>query len=100
MRKIFFLAIAMLVLFSCSKEELPVGVKEGKGTVWLSGGLMFCAEQIRMDCGDTLIVAEQMEIYAFKSGERVLVKYKETGAIETACNIGKNCELIEIEKTN
>ena len=91
-----------LLLFSCSKEkeELPAGIKQGKGTVWLSGGLMFCAEQIRMDSGDTLIVADQMEIYAFKSGERVLVRYKETKAIETGCNIGKDCEIIEIEKTN
>lgn len=99
MRNPLFLVIALLVLFSCSKEkeEIPALVKEGKGTVWLSGGLYFCAEQIRMDNGDTLIVADQMEIYAFKSGERILVKYEETEAIESGCNIGIDCEIIEIE---
>lgn len=100
--KVFFAILFALTILSCTKEkeELPAGIKQGKGIVWLSGGVMFCAEQIRMDSGDTLIVADQMEIYAFKSGERVLVKYKETEAIETGCNIGKDCKIIEIEKTN
>lgn len=100
--KVFFAILFALTILSCSKEkeELPAGIKQGKGTVWLSGGLMFCAEQIRMDSGDTLIIANRTEISPFRSGDRVKVKYQETEQNEKRCNIGIACELIEIEKTN
>lgn len=36
----------LLLVFSCSKEtgEDNSDIKEGTGTIWLSGGLYFCAE--------------------------------------------------------
>lgn len=102
MKNRFTFAILVLLLFSCSneKEELTTDIKEGFGTVWLSGGLYFCAEQIRMDEGDTLIVVNAAELYKYTSGDHVKLKYRETGNKESGCNIGVECEILEIKKTD
>lgn len=99
--KISGLILIIFVLFaSCEKDEDKEQneLKEGLGTVWLSGGLYFCAEQIHMNEGDTLIIDDFETIYQFKSGDKVNLKYYETGLHESGCSIGKDCEIIEIEK--
>lgn len=99
--KITGLILIFLVLFvSCEKDdqEQQNELKEGLGTVWLSGGLYYCAEQIRMNEGDTLIINDIETIYQFKSEDKVNLKYYETELHELGCTIGKNCDIIEIEK--
>ncbi len=93
--------ITLLVFFSCSKQnDEQLELKEGNGTVWRSGGLYFCAEQIRLHNGDTLIVVNESEIHKYESGDQVNLKYRETGNRESGCNIGIDCEIIEIVKTD
>lgn len=94
------LILLLFVAFACSdeKDELPEGEKEAIGTVWLSGGLAFCAEQIRLDEGDTLITTDWETIYQFKGGDRVSVIYRELDNRASGCNIGVDCEIIDIEK--
>jgi hypothetical protein len=88
------------ILCSCTKESEheDAFVQEGNGTIWLSGGLYFCAEQIRMDEGDTLVMKSKGELAQFHSGERVLVKYIVQTERQSGCTIGKECELIGISK--
>ncbi|MDH5604914.1 MAG: hypothetical protein OEY51_13280, partial [Cyclobacteriaceae bacterium] len=62
------------------------------------GGLAYCAEQIHLDNGDTLIVSS-MKIFSFTSGDRVNVKYREIGTNEF-CPPGMDCKLIEIKKVD
>jgi len=87
--------IALMLALSCNKDDSN-DIKQEDGTVWLSGGLAYCAEQIHLDNGDTLIVNIE-DIISFTSGVRVTVKYKEIGLNEV-CSPGIDCEIIEIKK--
>ena len=95
------LSIVLFISFSCSKksDEKDFEIKEGTGTVWLSGGLYFCAVQIRMEKGDTLIPFERRnEIkIRFNGDDRVNVKYREIVPKQSGCSIGIDCEIIEIK---
>lgn len=94
-RKILF-GLALVFALSCNKDDDNDSIKQGNGEVWLSGGLAYCAEQIHLDNGGTLIVNME-DIISFKSGDRVNVKYKEIGLNKT-CSPGIDCEIIEIKK--
>lgn len=91
----FLLGLALLVSLSCNKDDSN-DVKQEEGFIWISGGLAYCAEQIHLDNGDTLIVNLE-DIRFFTSGEKVNVKYKELGLNES-CSPGIECEIIEIKK--
>jgi hypothetical protein len=97
MIKKILLGLILLFALSCNKVDDGEGsVKQENGNVWLSGGLAYCAEQIHLDNGDTLIVTIE-EIISFTSGDRVTVKYKEID-INEFCSPGIDCEIIEIKK--
>jgi len=96
MMKNMLLVLILLFALSCTKDDSDSSVKQNIGNVWLSGGLAFCAQQIHLDNGDTLIVRIE-DIISFTSGDRVTVKYKVTG-INESCPPGKDCEIIEIKK--
>lgn len=99
--KILLLAVLFSsLLYACNKEKNDdlSEIKEGNGTIWLSGGLYFCAEQIRMDEGDTLVSDERGAIFQFTAGDKVHVKYYEKEIRESGCTIGKECEIIAINK--
>jgi hypothetical protein len=97
MIKKMLLGLTLLLALSCNKDEGDASIKQETGNVWLSGGLAYCAEQIHLDNGDTLIVNIE-DIISFKSGDRVTIKYTETG-INESCPPGIDCEIIEIKKT-
>lgn len=103
MTRIIFQTIILLIVlnisFSCSKksDEKDFEIKEGTGTVWLSGGLAYCATQIRMEKGDTLIPVNEFAVLSYSADDKVQVKYKELDSRESGCSIGKDCEIIEIE---
>ena len=88
--------LVLMIAFSCDQDD--DFIKQENGNVWLSGGLAVCAEQIHLDSGDTLIVNLE-EIIAFKSGDRVRVKYKEIG-INDSCSPGIDCQIIDIRKVD
>lgn len=94
MRFILILGFALLVTLSCSKEDSDI--KRESGSVWLSGGLAYCAEQIRLDNGDTL-TTPKASLISFKSGDKVNVKYRKMG-INKNCTPYIDCEIIEITK--
>ncbi len=94
-KKVLF-GLILLFALSCNKDDSEDSFKQENGKVWLSGGLAYCAEQIHLDNGDTLIVALE-EIISFRSGDRVTVKYKEIG-INEFCSPSIDCEIIEIKK--
>jgi hypothetical protein len=94
MMKKVLLGLTLLVVLSCNKDDGDALIKQESGKVWLSGGLAYCAEQIRLDNGVTLIVNIK-DIISFKSGDRVTVKYKEIG-INEFCSPSIDCEIIEI----
>ncbi len=99
MNKIVWIAV-LIFLFSCGKEteDDDKQVMEGTGTVWLSGGLMYCATQFRMENGDTLIPNQfTSDLVKLKSGNQVRLKYKELTFRESGCTIGKDCEIIEVK---
>jgi len=99
MNKIGWVAI-LIFLISCGKEteDVDLQVLEGTGTVWLSGGLMYCATQIRMENGDTLIPNQfTNELVYLKSGNKVRMKYHELTISESGCKIGKDCKIIEVK---
>jgi hypothetical protein len=99
MNKIIW-TIVFIFLFSCGKETETdeTQILEGTGTVWLSGGLMFCATQVRMENGDTLIPNQfNNEIMKLKTGNRVQLKYQELAIRESGCTIGKDCKIIEVK---
>ncbi|MBW6534082.1 MAG: hypothetical protein K0B11_03680 [Mariniphaga sp.] len=99
MKKTALLGFALMFLFSCNKkDDVNDGIKQGTGKVWLSGGLAYCAEQIHLDNGDTLIVSIE-EIISFNTDDSVKVKYKELG-INAFCTPFIDCEIIEIKKLN
>ena len=88
----------LIIIFalSCNKDDRESLIKQENGDVWLSGGLYYCAEQIRLDSGDTLVVSLE-DIISFRSGDRVNVKYEEIGKNEN-CLQYIDCEIIEIKK--
>ena len=91
------LGLALVFALSCNKDdEDDNSIKQENGNVWLSGGLAYCAEQIHLDNGDTLIINVE-DIISFTSGDRVSVKYKEIGK-NKFCSPGIDCEIIEIKK--
>ena len=96
MIKPVLLGVTLFLAISCNKDDGEDSVKQENGNVWLSGGLAYCAEQIHLDNGDTLIVTLE-EIISFKSGDQVIVKYKEIG-INEFCPPCIDCEIIEIIK--
>jgi len=99
MNKIVWI-IVMIFLISCGKEteDVELQVLEGTGTIWLSGGLMYCATQVRMENGDTLIPSQfNTELMKLKTGNRVQLKYKELTIRESGCTIGKDCKIIEVK---
>lgn len=94
-KKVLFGLILVFAL-SCNKDDSEDSIKQENGNVWISGGLMYCAVQIHLDKGDTLIVKIE-DVISFRSGDRVTVKYKEIG-INEFCPTGIDCEIIEIRK--
>ncbi len=96
MTKAILFGLALIIALSCNKEDDKDNVRKEKGTVWLSGGLNYCAAQIRLDKRDTLVVTHK-EIISFKSGDRVEVTYKEAGVNEH-CPPFIKCEIIEMKK--
>jgi hypothetical protein len=94
-KKLLF-GLTILLALSCNKDDSDSSVKQENGNIWLSGGLAYCAEQIHLDNGDTLIVNIK-DIISFKSGDRVTIKYEEIG-INESCPPGIDCEIIEIKK--
>lgn len=92
--------IAILFLLSCSeeKEELLPGQKEANGTVWVSGGLFYCAEQIRTNKGDTLIpMMNGRNQFHYQMGQKVYVVYEELNDVEPGCNNAIACKIIKVE---
>ncbi|HKM92791.1 MAG TPA: hypothetical protein VJY41_03980 [Prolixibacteraceae bacterium] len=87
----------MFVLFAlcCNKDDGKDVIKQGNGYIWLSGGLIYCAEQIHLDNGDTLIVSLEKN-KLLKSGDRVALSYKEL-AVSEFCSPGIDCEVIKIK---
>lgn len=96
MLKNIIYGLTLLFALSCNQDDRESFIKRENGKVWLSGGLAYCAEQIHLDNGDTLIVSLE-EIISFRSGDRVNVKYKEIG-INEFCSPSIDCEIIEIKK--
>jgi hypothetical protein len=92
------LGLILILVLSCaddSKDETEI-ILVAKGSIWLSGGLANCAEQIHLDQGDTLIVSIE-DILNFRSGDRVNVYYKEIG-VNQFCPPHLDCEIIGLTK--
>ncbi|HSI77890.1 MAG TPA: hypothetical protein VK957_18470 [Lunatimonas sp.] len=83
-------------LTACSTDIEDVDIQQADGNVWRSGGLMFCADQLHLDNGDTLVVSLE-DIHSFISGDKISVTYQETGVNESCPNF-TNCKIIEIRK--
>jgi hypothetical protein len=96
MTKKILLGLTLLFALSCNKDDNDASIKQENGSVWLSGGLAYCAEQIHLDNGVTLIVNIE-DLIPFTSGDKVSVKYKEIG-INKYCAPSIDCEIIEIKK--
>ena len=97
MMKKLLLGLILIFSISCNKDGDNLSFKEENGNVWLSGGLLYCAEQIRLDNGDTLTFHLTDIIMSLKAGDRVRVKYKEIG-INEFCPPYIDCKIIKIEK--
>lgn len=95
LKNILYVLILFLAL-SCNKEESEDNIKQENGKVWFSGGLYYCAQQVRLDNGDTLVVSLE-DIISFRTGDKVNIKYKEIGVNEF-CSPCIDCEIIEINK--
>lgn len=63
---------------------------------WVSGGLYYCAQQLHLENGDTLIV-DLEDVLEFLAGDSVSVKYREIGRNKN-CSPGIDGEIIEIIK--
>ena len=96
LKKTLLSGLILLFALSCTKDDNEILFKQGDGEVWLSGGLYYCAQQIRLDNGDTLVVSME-NILSFRSGDRVNVKYKEVGKNEN-CIQYIDSEVVEIKK--
>ena len=88
--------LILLFALSCNNKDNEDVIKQENGEVWLSGGLYYCAQQVRLDNGDTLIVSLE-DLISFRSGDRVNLKYKEIGVNEN-CSQYIDCVIIEIKK--
>lgn len=95
MKNFIFFGLLLLATLSCNKDDEDP-IKSENGKIWLSGGLYYCAQQIRLDTGDTLIV-DLKDVADYISGDRVSVKYKELG-INEFCSPKIDCSIIEIRK--
>lgn len=58
-RKIL-IGLALIFALSCNKENDDDSIRQEKGNVWLSGGLAYCAEQIHLENGNTLLLISKM----------------------------------------
>jgi hypothetical protein len=99
MNKYIVIVFIAAFIISCRKEkddEISPAVKEETGTVWLSGGLDFCATQIRLDFGDTLIPVNTEKILALEMDQRIRIKYVQIEKGETRCKVGKDCVIINV----
>ena len=97
MTKRILFGLVLVFLLACNEDDGNDGsIKQQYGDVWLSGGLAVCAKQIHLDNGDTLIVKLE-DVMAFRTGDRVNVKYKEI-CLNESCTPGIDCEIIEIKK--
>ena len=99
--KYFLIGLALIFAFSCNKNDKrdeDNSIKQENGNVWISGGLAYCALQIHLANGDTLIV-DLEDIISFTSGDKVSVSYKKIG-INEFCTPYIDCEIIEIKKVN
>lgn len=88
--------LLLLVALSCKKDDNEIPVKQENGEVWLSGGLAYCAQQIRLDKGDTLVVSPE-DVISFRSEDKVNIRFKEIGKNKN-CSQYIDCEIIEILK--
>lgn len=96
MKKKFLFGLALVFALSCNKDNDCDSIKQASGEVWHSGGLYYCANQIRLDNGSTLI-GNFVDLIQFRTGDRVRVKYMEVGLNEN-CPPGIDCKIIEINK--
>lgn len=69
------LSCMLLVALSCKNDPNQIPVKQENGEVWLSGGLAYCALQIRLDKSDTLVVSME-DVISLRSGDKVNVRFK------------------------
>lgn len=92
------LFVILTITFSClnKTDENNSEIKHGTGTLWLSGGLYFCATQIRMESGDTIIPINIEQVLVYKSGQRLKISYKELENKESGCSIGKDCYIEKV----
>ncbi|MEB2777833.1 hypothetical protein SYJ56_21135 [Algoriphagus sp. D3-2-R+10] len=95
MKKHIIFLFASLLLLSCNSDDEDI-LRTENGEIWRSGGLYYCAEQIHLDNGDTLIVNIK-DVITYVGGDRVTIKYKELGRNEN-CSYGINCQVIELNK--
>ncbi len=84
-----------LFLLSCKNDDEDI-IKSKQGEIWRSGGLYYCAEQIHLNNGDTLIL-DIRDVINYVGGDSVTIKYKELGRNEN-CSYGINCQVIELKK--
>lgn len=96
LRNALLFSFILLVALSCKKDDNEIPIKQESGEVWLSGGLYHCAQQIRLDKGDTLVVSLE-NVISLRSGDRINVKFKEIGQNKN-CPQYIDCEIIEILK--
>jgi hypothetical protein len=96
MARKLLIGLALLVSFACNTIDESDIIKRANGTLWLSSGLMHCAQQIHLDMGDTLVVTME-DIFPLIAGDRVDVSYKELGA-NASCPSFVTCEIVEIKK--
>ncbi|MCE7056747.1 hypothetical protein LZF95_18840 [Algoriphagus sp. AGSA1] len=91
---ILMLAVSLAIL-SCNSDDQDI-IKTDNGKIWRSGGLYYCAEQIHLDNGDTLIVNIK-DVINYIGGDRVTIKYKELDRNKN-CSYGINCQIVELKK--
>lgn len=48
MKKSIFSGLLLLAVLSCENDDEDI-IKTENGNIWLSGGLYYCAQQIRLD---------------------------------------------------
>lgn len=96
MIKNILFGLVLILALSCVMDDDNDILKQENGSIWISGGLMNCAHQIRLDDGVTLIGSLE-DIGSFTSGDKVRVIYKEIG-INEFCSPAIDCEIIEIFK--
>lgn len=94
MTKGIFFGLILIVAVSCHADSDVV--RQEIGMVWRSGGLYYCAEQLHLENGDTLIV-DLEDIIEFVGGDSVSVRYREIGR-NKFCSPAIDCEIIEIIK--